>query len=70
MNAYKLNGMAGHMFRRSVCDSLKIDHTQIYKAVKDMYSDGKIIMHDGREFKLELIEVESELDELKRILNG
>ena len=34
MNAYLLNGMAGHFFRQAVCEALKIPHTEIYKTVK------------------------------------
>jgi hypothetical protein len=69
MNAYKLNGIAGHMFRKAVCDELKIEFSDIYKTVKNLESDGTILLHNGRKFKLGLIEFESELDELKRILN-
>ena len=58
MNAYKLNGVAGHHYRKMIYESLNIPHTQIYKTVKDIDKDGTIMLHDGRKFKPELKEIE------------
>jgi len=57
MNAYKLNGRAGHYYRKMICESIGIDFTEIYKTVKDIDKDGTIILHDGRKFKPELKEI-------------
>jgi len=57
MNAYKLNGQAGHHYREMICNHLGIKHTDIYKVVKDIKRDGTIILHDGRKFKPELKEI-------------
>ncbi len=54
MNAYKLNGRAGHHYRDMICKAIGIPFTQIYKVVKDIKRDGTIILHDGREFIPEL----------------
>lgn len=61
MNSWKLNGMAGSMFRRAVCKSLGIKHSEIYKKVKKMsYNEGLIELHDGRKFVLELKELKDD----------
>jgi hypothetical protein len=58
MNSWKLNGHAGHIFRKTVCDSLKIHHTEIYRKVKDIDTyKGIITMKDGKKYKLELKEI-------------
>jgi len=57
MNAYKLNGHAGHYYRMMICKHLGINFTRIYKTVKDIKQDGTITLHDGRKFKPELKEV-------------
>ncbi len=57
MNAYKLNGQAGHHFRVAVCKKLNIRGTEIYKAVKDISRDGVILTKDGKKYKLELKEL-------------
>jgi len=57
VNAYKLNGRAGHYYRKMICESIGIDFTEIYKTVKDIDKDGTIILHDGRKFKPELKEI-------------
>ena len=62
MNAYKLNGKAGRYYKGMICKHLNIKHTEIYKTVKDIKLDGTIILHDGREFKPMLKEVEYEKD--------
>ena len=51
MNSYRLNGMAGHFFRRAICKHFGIKHTEIYKHVKDMSGDY-IIMKDGSKYVL------------------
>ena len=35
MNSYKLNGQAGHYYRKAICEGLNIPHTEIYKTVMD-----------------------------------
>lgn len=57
MNSYKLNGRAGHYFRKAVCKGLEIEHTEIYKKVKDISSDGTIITKEGKKYKLKLEEI-------------
>ena len=57
MNAYKLNSISGNYFRKAITDSLEIPFTDIYKVVKEIKTDGTIVMHSGRKFKLKLIEV-------------
>ena len=54
MNSYKLNGKAGHYFRKAVCEGLGIDHTEIYKKVKDISSNGTITTKEGKNYKLKL----------------
>jgi hypothetical protein len=59
MNAYKLNGMAGSYYRQAVCRGLKIPHTDIYKTVKEIHSNGTVVVKDGRKFQLKLIEIQT-----------
>ena len=35
MNAYKLNGVAGHLARRAIVEGLNVPFSQIYKEVLD-----------------------------------
>jgi hypothetical protein len=61
MNAYKLNGIAGSMFRKAVCEKLKIPHSEIYKEIKNIDFKTGIIetkVGDKYEFKLEKIKYE------------
>jgi len=74
MNSYKLNGMVGHVCRSAICKELKISHTEIYKTVKNIGSDGTIHTKDGRVFKLKLEQVavvlqEDQLAEVERCKN-
>lgn len=57
MNSYKLNAIAGHTCRAAICESLKIKHTDIYKVVKSISSNGIIETTDGTKFKLKLEKV-------------
>jgi len=57
MNSYKLNGRAGHLTRQAICKELGIPHTEIYKVVKDIGSNGIIYTKDGKKYKLKLNEV-------------
>jgi len=57
MNSYKLNGIAGHICRVAICESLKIRHVDIYKVVKNIDSNGVIETADGTKFKLKLEKV-------------
>ncbi len=59
MNAYKLNGQAGHHYRKMIWKHLGIPSTDIYKVVKDIENNGVIILHDGRKFKPTLNEIKS-----------
>ena len=60
MNSWKLNGLAGHVCRSAIVKGLEIHHTEIYKEVKNIKSDGTIITRDGKEYILELKEVKNE----------
>ncbi len=57
MNSYKLNGMAGHTFRSAVCKFFSIPHTDIYKKIKDISSDGIITTDDNKKYKVILKEI-------------
>jgi len=63
MNSYKLNGMAGHYFRQTVCKHLKISHTEIYKTLEKIFLDnvGNVIIEtkDGKKYRLTLTEHEN-----------
>ena len=54
MNSWKLNGIAGHLTRQIIIESLNIMPTELYKIVKSIDNKGIIILHDDRKFKLEL----------------
>ena len=54
MNSWKLNGIAGHLTRQIIIESLNIVPTELYKTVKSINNNGIITLHDGRKFKLEL----------------
>ena len=58
MNSYKLNGIAGHQFRSAICKYFGINHTEIYKFVKDIDKNGVITLSNGQKFILTLKEVE------------
>jgi hypothetical protein len=60
MNSYKFNGIAGHVFRKALVDNLNITFKNIYREVKDIESNGNIIMKDGRKFKLKLEQLKDE----------
>lgn len=57
MNAYKLNGKAGHFFRQAVCEKLGINHTEIYREVKNISDNGIITTREGKKYKLKLEEL-------------
>jgi hypothetical protein len=61
MNAYMLNGMAGHYFRTTICKFLKIDWTDIYKTVSKIESTENnpciITTKEGKKYELFLKEV-------------
>jgi len=54
MNSWKLNGIAGHLTRQIIIESLNIKPTELYKTVKSIDNNGIITTHDNRKFKLEL----------------
>jgi len=54
MNSWKLNGIAGHLTRQIIIESLNIVPTELYKTVKSIDNEGIITLNDGRKFKLEL----------------
>lgn len=60
MNAYKLNGFAGHQFRKAVCDGLNISHSEIYKVIESISNDGTIKLKSGNKYKLELKRIQYE----------
>lgn len=61
MNAYKLNGMAGHYFRMTIVKYLKIHWTDIYKTVSKIESSENnpciITTKEGKKYKLVLKEI-------------
>ena len=46
--------MAGHLARQAINRGLNIHHTEIYKIVKSIDSDGTIETHEGKKYKLTL----------------
>ena len=55
MNAWKLNGHSGAMFRAAICESLDIPLTEVYKAVKSIDpKDRTIETKDGSKYRLRL----------------
>ena len=63
MNSYKLNGQAGHHYRRAIWKGLNIPPSQIYKTVMSISNDGVITTKDGKQFKIKLIELNQNKDE-------
>ncbi len=57
MNAWILNGIAGHHFRKAVTDGLKIHHTQIYKEVLHIDDEGRVFTKSGKVYKVVLTEI-------------
>ena len=57
MNAYRFNGMAGWLTRLAICKSLGIPNTLIYKKVKSVFPDGKLLMDNGKIYELTLTEI-------------
>ena len=54
MNSWKLNSLSGHFFRQAICRNLKIHHTEIYKTIKNIDSEGIITTKNNNKFKLKL----------------
>lgn len=54
MNSYKLNGIIAHASRISICRSLKIKYSDIYKEVRDITPDGVVTTRDGQQYLLAL----------------
>ena len=59
MNSYKLNGIAGHVTRSSICKKLNILHTEIYKEIKSLSVSGVVETKDGKLYQIELTEIET-----------
>lgn len=59
MNSYKLNGMAGHLTRNAICEKLNIPFTEIYRKIKSISNSGIIETHDGKKYKLKLIDIKN-----------
>jgi hypothetical protein len=57
MNAWRLNGLAGHYFRTAIANAWKIPLSMIYKQVHDITNEGHIVRRDGKVFKLTLTEI-------------
>ena len=51
MNAYKLNGGAGHWFRSAIYKHLEISHLDIYKIIQDISRSGVIILKKNLKFQ-------------------
>lgn len=60
MNSWKLNGIIGHVGRLSICRSLGIQHTEIYKEITDISINGTITTKDGKQYVLVLKEKKDE----------
>ena len=60
MNSWKLNSHIGHHARVAICKSLKMQHTSIYRTVKDIDKNGTITIYNGKKYQLELKEIENE----------
>ena len=63
MNAYKLNGIAGHCFRMAICKFLNIHWSDVYKTVKTIHPSNKegepviIETKEGKKYELTLKEI-------------
>lgn len=57
MNSWKLNGIVGHITRSAIVKKLNIHHTEIYRKVKNIDINGVITTNDGKQYKLELTEI-------------
>ena len=66
MNAYKLNGHAGHYFKLAVCKSLNIHRRDVYKTIKSVttgYNDNDptiVETKDGKKYELILKEIKDD----------
>jgi hypothetical protein len=57
MNAYKFNGISGHLARNAIIKKLEIPSADIYKTVKSIdYRTLIIETKDGKKYELILIE--------------
>jgi hypothetical protein len=60
MNSWKLNAIAGHHYRKAICDNLGCEYSRIYKEVKSISPNGEILTAEGKKFKIILKEVKNE----------
>lgn len=55
--------MTGWLTRLAISKGLHIPHTLIYKKVKHILPDGKLVMDDGKVYELTLTEIKNEQGE-------
>jgi hypothetical protein len=65
MNPWKLNVIAGHLTREAICRHLDINHSEVYRAVKDV-RNNIIELKNGKIYKLKL----EEIDDTRNNLNN
>jgi len=64
MNSWKLNGIAGHLTRQAIINSLNITFSELYKTVKSIYSINNINIietQDGKKYTLILKEITDDI---------
>jgi len=64
MNSWKLNGIAGHLTREAIINSLNITFSELYKTVKSIYSINNINIietQDGKKYTLILKEITDDI---------
>ena len=62
MNSYELNSIAGHHYRKLICETLNVNISNIYKTVKYIDNEGIISLQDGKKYKPILILKRIEID--------
>jgi hypothetical protein len=65
MTRYRLNGIAGHCFRKAICEGLKISSTEVHRTIKNISIGGIITTKEGKKYKLELKEVKDDNNNIK-----
>jgi hypothetical protein len=64
MNSWKLNGIAGHLTRQAIINSLNITFSELYKTVKSIYNINNINIietQDGKKYTLILKEITDDI---------
>lgn len=57
MNSWKLNSITSHIAKIAISQGLGIQHSDIYKTIKDISMGGIIETKDGNKYTLELKEI-------------